>query len=754
MSGASKTTMRDIPPSVPSMPSRMFDVPRLIGITAWGPISQPVVSVDFDDWKRVFGGFLASYYTAVAVQQMFAGGVRRIVTVRTMHLDGTGAPATGAKAYRVAQTGATGVTKASVLGAVVGPYAFVSGDTLVGSVGGAANRTVTLAATAAARENTPAETYALVNAQDLTVKVDRGSAQTIAFLTAEFVNIAAATAEEVAAVINAKISGARATVTSAGTKVTITSDRKGTGSYIEVTGGTANGTLNFNVAEVQGTGNVSNILSVAVSELKTLIEASWVDNGGVTCSSSGGALLIETNASGALATVQVIAASTGDDEVGLDNALHSGSDGAAANTLKLWGKYYGALGNLITYDILAASGGDASRFDLVVYLSGAPVGKRYVDLTMDSTDANYVVDVLNTKPGSSDYLFAEDMLLAGTPTQRRPANATSQALASGDDGLVGLADLDFYGSESLGTGLFSFDLLPDEGDTLVCVDDTAAAFQSQATITCRDHWSGKVVFLPDPPAGLSYTNVASHADSVTADDAARSGHPWPRTKVANPDKVVYGQVETLTIPPTPLIMARMAANSVLYQQGPFVEPCNQIYGLLDAAVGLESTDVMRPGVREYVTDHLVNPIVQGRTERGSFGIWLNDIQSGEKGGLWTSIAQQRGVAHLRRVIEAYMETRRGQGMSEESRWLDKWAIEAYLLSWCSLGVFASRSPAEAFYVNTDPAGEGINNPLEQQAQNYHVVLGLALKEPARFQDIGFTRDQRAVNSYIMKQMAS
>lgn len=94
------------------------------------------------------------------------------------------------------------------------------------------------------------ETYALSNGQTLTVKVDQGAEQTATFETADFVAIGAATAAEVAAVIDTDISGA--TAADEGGMPRITSDTDGTGSAIQVTGGTANTALGFPTVLIKG----------------------------------------------------------------------------------------------------------------------------------------------------------------------------------------------------------------------------------------------------------------------------------------------------------------------------------------------------------------------------------------------------------------------------------------------------------------------------------------------------------------------
>jgi hypothetical protein len=87
------------------------------------------------------------------------------------------------------------------------------------------------------------QTYALVDAQTLSVRIDGGVVQTATFNTGDFVDISNATAVEVARVITADITGAVAYVTA--TRLTIESLTVGVNSQIAITGGAANSILNF-----------------------------------------------------------------------------------------------------------------------------------------------------------------------------------------------------------------------------------------------------------------------------------------------------------------------------------------------------------------------------------------------------------------------------------------------------------------------------------------------------------------------------
>jgi hypothetical protein len=103
-----------------------------------------------------------------------------------------------------------------------------------------------------------AHTYDFSGAGDetLTIKVDGGAVQTVTFVNGDFSNPAAGTATEVCTKINSATTGCIA-APDGSNKVKITSDKVGSDSSIQVTGGTANtAILQFNTTAVAGTAGV------------------------------------------------------------------------------------------------------------------------------------------------------------------------------------------------------------------------------------------------------------------------------------------------------------------------------------------------------------------------------------------------------------------------------------------------------------------------------------------------------------------
>lgn len=330
---SSKVVIVEEEPRIRNVPALPTAVVGAIGVTERGPVGQAVLCTSFEEFVETFGGFTPNSDLALAVHAFFQNGGQTLWVVRTVHYTDINNPASKSSAAATAtiHTPALAAMPGRVVGSAVEPFDIEPGDTLVVAVDGGAPATATFAATPVARETGNTAPFALTDGQTLTVRIDGGPEQTIAFLASEFADIAAATAAEVAAVVNAKITGSGATVTSGGMRVTIASDRRGTSSGVDVTGGTANAGLGFVTGDVAGTGNVASIDAVMVAEVKAVVEAAVA---GVAVTSDAGRPSISSNTAGAASSVQVQAASTADDELGLDNALHSGNDAGTLSTLR------------------------------------------------------------------------------------------------------------------------------------------------------------------------------------------------------------------------------------------------------------------------------------------------------------------------------------------------------------------------------------------------------------------------------------
>lgn len=336
--------------------------------------------------------------------------------------------------------------------AVVGPSAngepfnLEPGQTVVIDVNGGGDDTATFLATAASRASGNTETYNLAainggGAVTLTVAIDGGSAQTITFQSTDFVAYAAATAEEVAQVINAQIVGAFASVTG-GDTVHITSDVRGTDSIVNVTGGTANDAvngLNFTTGAIAGTGNVGNIDAVTGSEVKSVLEG---DIAGILVTVGvGGEITVSTVATGVAATLNVkststaIGASPKINLTPLDLLVTGTAAAAAANTIRFTAATVGSHSSDIKVIVV----------DSAVLPGTKKVTIKYRDVTVETYDKLFksptpvvggydMIDTIND--GSTDGAFpASEFITASdlNASGENPADAT-YTLSTGNDG--------------------------------------------------------------------------------------------------------------------------------------------------------------------------------------------------------------------------------------------------------------------------------------------------------------------------------
>ncbi len=745
---ASKIVIVEEEPRVRTIQGETTSVTGFEGVTERGPVGEAVLCTSPDDYERIFGGYVANGDVKQAIDGFFQNGGSAAWVVRTVHYTDVTDPSTktSAKAAVTLLTGATGATSPYVQSSNAAPFNLEPGNTLVVDIDGASPATATFNAAAAARENTPAETYALANNDTLTVRINQGAVQTITFLTSEFVAIGAATAEEVAAVINAKLVGASATVTSGGTKVTITSDKRGTGSYVEVTGGTGNGALGFNTAEVQGTGNVADIDAVSVAEVKTVVEAAVA---GVTVSDVSGAVRITRNTTGPSATVQVDASSTADTIFGFANAVVAGTTGAAVNTLRLDGKSDGTYAHVFKGQVTNATSGEAARFNLLVLKNGVIV-ETFPNLSMDDNDARYVETIVNDPTSGSRYLAAVD-LDAGTGSAAgdRPVNVTSAFLSGGNDGLSGLVDTDFVGATSdLGkTGLRAFDLVDDLN--LLAVPGRATSAVHNAMLTyCEVTRGGSVFAILDPPAGETATSIITYFETTAAvlGLSEFGAAYWPRIKVLNPSQAVFGKTEDnqITVPPSGHIAGVYARRDASKPGGVYESPAGVEQGILFGCLGFETKEVLEEEKRDLVFPKRINPLtsLQGGPRH------IDGARTLKGNGNFPSVPERRGAIFIEQSIKNGLQFARHQGNTEELRATVSRTVEAFLQTQMKNGAFRTQNPDTAYFVDFDIPGTSLNSTSVQFSGQLVGRIGLATKKLAEWVILRFSQDTRALEEEL------
>lgn len=735
----SEVTTQQEQRSVRRIPAGAILTAAMLGVTERGPFTAKMCA-DFTEYGAVFGGYTLNGDVTASAKAFFDNGGARLLVGRTVHFTDNTDPGTktSAKGTLNLATAVAGATNGSVTGSVVGPWALAHGDDLDVVVNGGAPASATFNGTAAVRTAATTGPYNLTNGWNLTVKVDGGAVQTITFLTANFVAISAATAAEVAAVIAANIVGAQADVNSNAPR--ITSDRKGTGSFIEVTGGTANGALGFNTAPVQGTGNVSNLAAVTFSEAKTIIEAAVT---GTLCTSDGGRLKLATTTAGAGGAIQVNASSTADDEFGLDNASHPGAAAGAQNTLQIDGKTDGSYTGALTIQAAAAASGEATDFNLTVLKNGVAV-ERWPSVNLDPTSKRYVETVINDALTGSNLIEVTDLEASIASPGNVPAAGTFGPLTGGDDGLSGLVDADFTGNAGVNgsTGLRLFDEF-DDLDVLTVPGRATSAVHNAMVTYCDITREGLVFAILDPPAGYSAQQMADYVSTTASlfgltENAAIY---WPRVKVANPSTAIYGTDKNITIPPSGMLAGLYALNDARKVGGAFEQPAGIEFGTPRNVTGLETDEVKKKPKRELVFPLNINPI----SKENGLPIFVDGARNLNIQGNWPSVGQRRGVMFVEKRLRPGLAFMRHRNIKNRLYEEGKMAVEQFLLELARNDALASKLPSEAFSVDF---GEGLNPASVKATRTVKARVGLATSVPAEFINILIGPDNEALEAEL------
>lgn len=735
---SSKIVIVEEEPRIRSIPALPTAVVGCVGVTERGPIAVPGFCGGFEEYVRKYGGFTPDSDVAIAAFGFYLNDGEQMWVSRTVHYTDINDvnTATGAQGTKDLDTVSGSPTKGQVTAGLVEPYQLADADTLVVNTdGGSPIGTATINAAAAAITSGNSETYTLSDGLTLTVKIDDGSVQTITFNTGEFVDIANATAEEVAAVINGEISGASAAGV---TDVTITSDTKGTGSKVEVTGGTANAALGFSLTPVSGTGNVADVDNVTAAEVAGLLDALT----GVTGTVSAGKPVLTRDVAGASEWVQIDASSTADGKVGFDNAQHYGTSGAAAATLRIKGKTKGSYANSLEAEIFDASSGVASEFNLSILDDGVLV-ETYPNLVMypDTAD-NHVEAVINDLNTGSDLIEAEDLDLAGDALQTRPANGTYGPLTGGDDGLSGLVDADFIGTDAGDTGLYALDIV--QTTTLLIVPGKGTSAIHNAMLQyCEIHRAGSMFAVLDPPQGTSAVGMVTYVETTAALLGASEFGAiyWPWIKILNPAKSVFGQDEQITVAPSGFVVGVYARTDGSQPGGVYQPPAGVERAVVFGCLGFETDEVLDEKKRDIVFPKRINPItaLEGTPRH------IDGSRTLKGDGNFPFVAERRGVIFIERSLQIGLLFAKHSNNTPALRGRVRRTTTSFLIIQMRVDAFRTKNPATAFFVDVS---DKLNPPSVVFAGQLILRIGLATNKPAEFIVLRVSQDTRALEEEL------
>lgn len=716
----------------------------VVGLSERGPMDEDTLSSDFEEFLAQHGGYTAwNLETVGPIEQYFKEGGKALRFCRTCHHSDPTNPAskTSAKASKTLQTSALTAGSGSVLTTVAAPYNLEPGATLVASIDGGGNATATFNAAAAERTSANGP-YALSNGLTLLVSINGGPTQTIVFSTGQFVSIGAATPAEVAASINGQLANGSAIV--AGSAVKILSDRRGTSSGVNVSGGTANaGILAFTTGNVAGSGNVADIDAVTGAEVKTVFEGAVA---GSTVVNEGGYQRFRSNTTGGSSSIQISATSTAELDFGLDTALHTGNAAGAVATLRIDAKSDGSYGNEIVPAITAPSNGISGFFNLSVVRNGVTL-ETFANLTMLDTHERYVERIVNDPASGSLYIAAVDLDAATSFPLDAPAVLTTGVMTGGSDGLASLDDNDFIGGSS-SNGQVGFRHFDDVAPSMLAVPQRATPAVHAAMVAyCLNELDGKCFPLLDPPAGYSSTQVETYFTSTASLQglSENGAFYWPRIKYDNPRRSLYGESATVVIPPSGLVAGLAARGDARRFGGQFDQPAGSAEAYLPRSVrGVENDAVNKKTVRDRLAPLGINCI---RNVRGTKGgpVFVDGSDVLRQDGSFPSVGQRRGVNWVRQELDVLLEPYGHRGITPDLLRDMAATGTAFLRRVTDGGNLASRIYEEAFFVDF---GSGLNKASTKRTKQTRGRFGLATSYPNKFTVYTVGPDTRALDAEL------
>ncbi len=751
---SSKIAIIEEPPTNPAITGSATSDCAMVAITERGPVAGPPTLVQsFGQFNTTFGSFIADGDGALAAQMFFdEGGVNLWVSRTTHFTDPTNPNTTTATiGQTVLDTTVLTAQPAFVLSGAAGPYALTAGQTLLVALNGGGPSTTTFTATAATVTSTNAAPFVLTNGMTFNVEIDGEPTVAVTFLTAEFANIGAALASEVVAVLNAAFAaaGSPALATVSGSNVALTTTTLGNESTIQVFAGTSNTALGFTVATYNGTGNVGNIAAVTATEVQTALVATV--GGAITGSVVGGAPEITTVATGPAVSLQ-FTGGTARATIGFDTALHSGTQSGAIPTLVVAGKTPGAFANQVQAQISAATSGVVGNFNLVVLQQGAVV-EVWPNLSMVPTASNYAISVLNNANSGSNYLALTDENAAVAFPNNAPANGTF-SLTGGNDGLSGLADADFVGSQAGPTGLHTFDRTQTIRLVIIPGQATPAVHNGMLTY-CEAFRFGSCFAVLDPPLGYTAAEIDTYVvETALLKESSEFGAIyWPNIQIANPNTTVFGTAAALVVPPSGAIAGRYGANDAASPGGVYeapaglgTSPAGVGYGQLISALGVETNEVGDENKRDLIYPDLINPIV------GLVGlpIHMDGAKTLLSTGNFPTIGERRGIIYIEQSLDTGLVPFKHRKIKASTLAALGRAITNFLTIQTKNDAFASDNPKQAFSVDT---GAGINTPADAQALTMNGRIGVATAKPGEYVVLRVGQDTSLLQQQLATQAA-
>ncbi|MFP2956541.1 phage tail sheath family protein [Myxococcus sp. 1LA] len=254
---------------------------------------------------------------------------------------------------------------------------------------------------------------------------------------------------------------------------------------------------------------------------------------------------------------------------------------------------------------------------------------------------------------------------------------------------------------------------------------------------------GLVFAVLDSPAGYSATDIVSYVSQEAALEGL-SEHAalyWPRVKVLNPARGVFGNLEQLVIPPSGIIAGVFARNDGARPGGVYEAPAGIEAGRMFGVLGFESKEALEEKKRDIVYPRRINPLTTGP----GLPRFIDGSRTLKASGNFPYVAERRGVSFIERSLKSGLQFARHRNNTEGLRAQVRRSIAAFLLAQMKNGAFRSQELAKAFFVDVSDA---LNPPSVVFAGKLVARIGLATNKPAEFIVLRIAQDTRALEAEL------
>ena len=247
----------------------------------------------------------------------------------------------------------------------------------------------------------------------------------------------------------------------------------------------------------------------------------------------------------------------------------------------------------------------------------------------------------------------------------------------------------------------------------------------------------------DSPEGLTAVGIVNYV-TVTASLKGLSEFGaiyWPRIKVLNPSKTIFGNTEDLVVAPSLHLAGMYARTDGSQPSGVFIPPAGEQTGRILGVIGLETDEVLDEAKRDLVFPELINPI---NTFPGA-PFHADGARTLRDDGNFPTIGERRGVIFVEQSSKDFLRIFKHKNNTEPLRNSIDRSLTAFLLIQTRNGAFQSTDPSKAFFIDVSAA---LNPPSVIFARNLVIRMGLATSKPAEFIILRVSQDTRALEEEL------